>query len=114
MPQLVIYRVTYLPDFASLSNPSGSFIAVRIVMDAWPCRPLLRFDPLRVHALGKDQRTSRRCGRSILRDKEPVHQQTIVIAIPPFEAGRSFLTAAFRRCGPALAISRKNFSNRGH
>ena len=32
--------------------------------------------------IGKDQRTSRRCGRSILRDKEPVHQQTIVIAIP--------------------------------
>ena len=29
MPQLVIYRVTYLPDFASSSNPSGSFIAVR-------------------------------------------------------------------------------------
>jgi hypothetical protein len=32
MPQLVIDWVTHLPDFASLSNPSRSFIAVRIVM----------------------------------------------------------------------------------
>src|ERR1700730_3220053 len=82
MPQLVIYWVTYLPDFASLSNPtSGSFIAIRIVMDALPCSTTVR--SIRVHALGKDQRTSRRCGRFILRDKEPLHQQTIVIAVPP-------------------------------
>ena len=39
--------------------------------DAWPCRPRrsIRFDPLRVHALGKDQRTSRRCGRSFSETK---------------------------------------------
>src|ERR1700730_2474222 len=108
MPQLVIYRLTYLPDFASLSNPSGSFIAVRIVMDAWPCRPLLRrrFDPLRCMHWGKIRELLAAAADLFSEIKEPVHQQTIVIAVPPCLRDGGKRGSQVRSAGTATTLRR--------